>query len=159
MDFNSSDIKKYLLKKLEKKSPLIAFCQPKIDFITEKACQIRLPLNDHTKSHLGSMGFGALAVGADLTGGLLAWFHIQKMPNNYDFCFAAAQIKFLKKPSSEVIFCCRDGDLISASLKSLQPKEKINITINVIATIESTLFEKKAAVFDLNLSIKNRGKV
>ncbi|ASQ44950.1 hotdog family protein [Legionella clemsonensis] len=157
MDFSASDLKKYLLENLEKNSPLIAFCQPKIDFITEKACQVRLPLNEHTKSHIGSMGFGALAVGADLTGGLLAWFHIQAMTNNFDFCFAAAEIKFLKKPTSEVIFCCRDGELISAGLQSLQAKQKINIPLNIIATTESALFEKRVAIFNLNLSIKNRG--
>ena len=40
--------------------------------------EIKIPLKRRTKNHLYSMYFGALSVGADITGGFLAMMCIQK---------------------------------------------------------------------------------
>ncbi len=44
--------------------PLIGFCKPKILELTDERTVIRMPHHRHTKNHLGSIYFGALAIGA-----------------------------------------------------------------------------------------------
>ena len=46
-----------------------------------------MPLRRRTKNHLGSMYFGVLAVGADITGGFLAMEPIQESGRNITLNF------------------------------------------------------------------------
>ena len=54
------------------KIPLLWFCRPKIIILNTESVEIKIPLRRRTKNHLNSMYFGALSVGADITGGFLA---------------------------------------------------------------------------------------
>lgn len=54
------------------KVPMIWYCRPKVIEHTDEKIEIKIPLKRKTKNHLGSMYFGVLAVGADITGGFLA---------------------------------------------------------------------------------------
>ena len=54
------------------KVPLIWWCRPKVVSHTDDGIEVKIPLRFRTKNHLGSMYFGVLAVGADVTGGFLA---------------------------------------------------------------------------------------
>ena len=53
--------------------PLIGFCSPKIIQMNEKTVEITMPHTWRTKNHLGSIYFGALAIGADLAGAFLVF--------------------------------------------------------------------------------------
>ena len=64
------------------KIPLLFFCRPKIIELDSKVVEIKIPLKRRTKNHLNSMYFGALSVGADITGGFLAMACIQKSKKN-----------------------------------------------------------------------------
>ena len=78
------------------KIPLIFFCRPKIISISDSKIIIRIKLKRRTKNHLGSMYFGALAVGADLTGGYLALHHMQKSSKKVKLIFKDFHADFLK---------------------------------------------------------------
>ena len=54
------------------KVPLIWYCRPKVIEHTDEKIEIKIALKRRTRNHLGSMYFGVLAVGADITGGFLA---------------------------------------------------------------------------------------
>ena len=69
------------------KIPLLWFCRPKIIRITSETVEIKIPLMRRTKNHLNSMYFGALSVGADITGGFLAMMCIQKSKHKVALIF------------------------------------------------------------------------
>ena len=60
------------------KIPLMLFCNPKIIEFDDEKVIVKIRLKRKTKNHLGSMYFGVLAVGADVTGGFLAMDPIMK---------------------------------------------------------------------------------
>ena len=55
------------------KVPMLFYCRPRIVALDDEKVEIRLPLRRRTKNHLNSMYFGALAVGADVAGGFIAF--------------------------------------------------------------------------------------
>ena len=60
------------------KVAMIYYCKPKVIYVDDNSLEIKVPLNRRTRNHINSMYFGALSVGADITGGFLAMPHIQK---------------------------------------------------------------------------------
>src|SRR5271168_4069226 len=60
------------------KIPLLFFVSPTVVELNERRCEIRIPLTWRTRNHLRSMYFGALAIGADAAGGLIAWREVEK---------------------------------------------------------------------------------
>ena len=63
--------------------PLIGFCKPKILELTDARTVIRMPHHRHTKNHLGSIYFGALAIGADLAGAFLVFYKARQKKLNF----------------------------------------------------------------------------
>ena len=83
------------------KIPLMYFCRPKILYIDDDKVVVKISLRRRTKNHVGSMYFGALAVGADITGGYLALHHTNKINKRinllfYDF-FRKKDLFFIEK--------------------------------------------------------------
>ena len=64
------------------KVPLIWYCRPKVIEHTDEKIEIKIALKRRTRNHLGSMYFGVLAVGADITGGFLAMDPIKESGRN-----------------------------------------------------------------------------
>ena len=60
------------------KIPLLASVRPSVVELSETRCVVKVPLRRWSKNHLGSMYFGALAIGADCAGGLLAMDQIKR---------------------------------------------------------------------------------
>ena len=66
------------------KIPIIGFTRPKLITIDEENISVKIKLNRRTKNHLNSMYFGALAVGADIAGGIHVFFFFQfSIKNNF----------------------------------------------------------------------------
>lgn len=86
------------------KIPLVFFCSPRIVEITDDVVEVMIPLTYRTKNHLGSMYFGALAVGADVSGGLLAMNRIVAKGNLVNLIFKDFRAEFLKRPEADVHF-------------------------------------------------------
>jgi acyl-coenzyme A thioesterase PaaI-like protein len=52
------------------KVPMIAWVRPKVIELNDERSVIKIALTRRTKNHLNSLYFGALCVGADVTGGI-----------------------------------------------------------------------------------------
>ena len=137
------------------KIPLMNFCKPKILYIDDHKVIVRISLRRRTKNHVGSMYFGALAVGADLTGGYLALHHTNKIKSKINLLFKDFNAEFLKRAEGDVYFECNEGDKIKALVdKVIKTKTRCNEIINVVAYVPSKLQDEPVAKFKLTLSLK-----
>jgi acyl-coenzyme A thioesterase PaaI-like protein len=134
------------------KIPLIWFVRPKLIHISEKEVEILIKLRRRSKNHLNSMYFGALAIGADLAGGIQAFYFADKNKIKISFAFKGLQAEFLKRAETDVTFKCSEGNLIKETVeKSIQQKERINQEIKVNAFNTNN---ELVATFELILSLK-----
>lgn len=144
------------------KIPLLFFVSPFVVELSGSRCEIRIPLSWRTKNHLGSMYFGALAIGADCAGGLIAWRLLEKTNRKIkadgarmDLVFKDFHAEFLKRPEGDVHFSCEEGreisDLVAKALKS---GERESLPVHITATVPSKLGQEAVARFILTLSIR-----
>ena len=134
--------------------PLIHFCHPKVINLTDTSLEIMIKLGRRTKNHLNSMYFGALSVGADVTGGFLALQYIQSSKAKISLIFKDFHADFLKRAEGNVHFICKDGLEIQQLVnKAEQTEERQNLAVNIIATVPS-VSDEPIAKFILTLSIK-----
>ena len=139
------------------KIPLISFAKPKLLSVNDTQCQLQIKLSRRTKNHLNSMYFGALAIGADLAGGLLAMHHIEKSGEKISLVFKDIHGDFLKRVEGHAIFTCLDGDRIQKMIKkTVQTKERVSEKITINVTVPSLFKDEVLANFTLTLSIKKQ---
>ena len=137
------------------KIPLMFFCRPKVIQIDSDSVTIKIPFKRRTKNHVGSMYFGALAVGADLSGGLLALEHIRKSGKKISLIFKDFHADFLKRAEGDVHFKCSEGEKIRSLVSEVVSEGKrCNAPINVTAFVPSKLGKQPVAKFILTLSLK-----
>ena len=141
------------------KVPLIWWCRPKVISHTDESLEVKIPLRFRTKNHLGSMYFGVLAVGADVTGGFLAMDPIMKSRRKVALVFKDFKANFLKRPEGDVHFFCKDGAEIKKLVdKAIETGERHNYTMSIDATVPSISTEI-VAKFSLTLSLKDKTKI
>ena len=139
--------------------PLIGFCSPKIIRMDDKTVEVTMPHKWRTKNHLGSIYFGALAIGADLAGAFLVFSKAKARGVNANFAFKDVQGQFLKRPEAKVHFTSHDGDIIDAMIdESLASGERINKPVSVVVTCPSLHGDEAMATFTLTLSVKAKTK-
>ena len=73
------------------KIPLLGSLRPSVLELTGERCVVRVRLRRWTRNHWGSMYFGALAIGADCAGGLLAVEHIRRSGGRVSLVFKSFQ--------------------------------------------------------------------
>jgi acyl-coenzyme A thioesterase PaaI-like protein len=138
------------------KVPLIWYCRPKVIEHTDERLEIKIPLRRRTKNHLGSMYFGVLAVGADVTSGFLAMDPIMKSGRKIALLFKDFKADFLKRPEGDVHFYCADGlavrELVETAIKT---GERHNYTLTIEATVPS-ISQDVVARFELTLTLKDK---
>jgi hypothetical protein len=144
------------------KVPLIFYCRPKVIELNEKRTIIKIPFRRRTKNHLNSMYFGALCIGSDIAGGMIAMHTFRNM-NRLDLikslAFKDLKVDFLKRPETDVYFICEDGDKISEMIrKTLESGERINDAVNIKAAISPDANAEVYANFVLTLSLKDASK-
>ena len=138
------------------KIPLLWFCRPKIVFLNEESVEIKIPLKRRTKNHLNSMYFGALSVGADITGGFLAMLCIQKSKRNIALIFKDFKANFLKRAEGDVHFKCDEGKNISKLVQeTIESGKRENMVVHINASVPS-ISEDIVATFELTLSLKEK---
>lgn len=140
--------------------PLLASVRPSIVELDDRHCVVKVPLRRFTKNHLGSMYFGALAVGADVAGGLLAVERIRYRQAGLALVFKAFQANFLKRPEGDVYFTCEEGPLIDELVeRALATGERHTAPVRVLGAVRAAdgTFEP-VAEFTLELSLKKSGK-
>ena len=87
------------------KIPLIGFVRPRLIELSDTKMVVKIPLRRRTKNHLNSMYFGALAIGADLSGAFQA-FHIAEEANRkLSIVFKDFKADFISRPENDVFFC------------------------------------------------------
>lgn len=141
------------------KIPLLASVRPSVVELSETRCVVRIPLRRWTRNHLGSMYFGALAIGADCAGGLLAMDQIQRTGGKVNLVFKAFQATFLKRPESDVYFICEEGEAIRDQVRrALDSEDRITEPMRIQAAVKGPdgSFEP-VAEFLLELSLKRKG--
>jgi len=140
------------------KIPLLASVRPSVVELSETRCVIKVPLRRWSRNHLGSMYFGALAIGADCAGGLLAMDQIKRSGGKVSLVFKAFQAQFLKRPESDVYFICEEGQAIRDQVRrALESEERITEPMHIQAAVKlpDGTFEP-VAEFTLELSLKRR---
>ncbi|MDX1303578.1 DUF4442 domain-containing protein [Photobacterium sp.] len=134
---------------------LIDYCTPEVLAIDDEQLSLKLPLNQKTRNHLGSMYFGALAIGADIAAGLMAMELASNSGLNVSLAFKSVQGDFHRRPEDDVIFHCHQGKDIREMLEmSNQTGERINKPITVTATCPTKDGAQPVATFILTLSLK-----
>ena len=137
------------------KIPLMFFCRPKIIKINEQQVIVKIPFKRRVKNHVNSMYFGALAVGADLSGAYLAFHHINKADKKIKLIFKDFHADFLKRAEGDVHFICNDGNKIKSLIEEvLSTGERCNTTVDVNAFVPSKFKDDPVAKFILTLSLK-----
>lgn len=141
------------------KVPMLNWVRPKVIRLDAKETTISIPLNRRTKNHLNSMYFGTLACGADIAGGLIAMKLINESSERLSFVFKDFKAIFLKRPESDTLFTCRDGDSIQKLIDdAIKTKERQNTTVHVTATCPDKFDDEPVAEFELTLSVKVKNK-
>lgn len=134
------------------KIPLIGYVRPKLIEVNEDTAQVRIRLRRRTKNHLNSMYFGALAVGADIAGGIHVFYFSEKAGKKVSFSFKGMKAEFLKRAESHIIFESKDGKIIKQAMdESSQSGERVNKTVFVNAI---DLNNEIVATFEMVVSVK-----
>ncbi len=141
--------------------PLLFSVDPEVVEISNERCVVRIPLKRRTKNHLNSMYFGALSIGADCAGGLMAMRFIRGQDNpkkeSISLIFKDFHADFLKRAEGDVFFTCEDGLAIRELVKkALGTGERQNLPVQVVATVPSQLGNEPVARFTLTLSLKKK---
>ena len=136
--------------------PLISYCWPEVIDISDNKIEVKIKLNRRTKNHLKTMYFGALSIGADITGGYLAMKSIRKMKSNISLIFKDFQADFLKRAEGDVHFICKEGFRIKELVQLTEDTgERQNMCVNIIAIVPS-ISNDVVAKFSLTLSLKKK---
>jgi hypothetical protein len=134
------------------KIPIIGFTRPKLISIDDKNVVVKIKLNRRTKNHLNSMYFGALAVGADIAGGIHVFYFSEILNKKISFSFKGMKAEFVKRAESDVYFSSNEGQIIKEAInESIQSGGRINKTIIVRAKNESG---EIVATFEMITSLK-----
>jgi acyl-coenzyme A thioesterase PaaI-like protein len=137
------------------KIPLLFIISPTVVKLTEKECEVRIPLNRLTRNHLKSMYFGVLAMGADCAGGLIAMEAIQQSKKKVSLIFKDFKADFLKRAEADVHFICKDGIKIRDQVQeTIRTHKRVNQTLSIIATTPKISGDEPVAKFELTLSLK-----
>lgn len=134
------------------KIPMIAYLRPKLLLVNDNDAVVKIRLRRRSKNHLKSMYFGALAVGADIAGGLHAFYFAEKMGQKVSFAFKGIKADFIKRAESDIIFKSTEGKLVEKAMrKSHSEGERVNQPIKIEA-INSD--QEIVATFELIVSVR-----
>ena len=139
------------------KIPLVGFVGPKMVEQTDTRTVIRVPLNLRTKNHLGSLYFGALACAADVCAALPALTYIQKKGYRVHLSFKDFRADFLKRADGDTLFTTEQGmDIRDFIDKVVVSGQRMNIPVDVVATVPDKYGTDPVARFTLTISMKNQ---
>ncbi len=134
------------------KIPLIGYVCPKLLEINDDSVKVKIRLRRKSRNHLKSMYFGALAVGADIAGGIHVFFYSEIMGKKVSFAFKGMKADFIKRAESDVTFESNQGQVIKAGiLESIATGERVNKTILVTAFDSNN---EVVATFEMISSLK-----
>lgn len=134
------------------KIPLIGYVCPKLLEINDDSVKVKIRLRRKSRNHLNSMYFGALAVGADIAGGIHVFYYSEIMGKKVSFAFKGMKADFIKRAESDVTFESNQGQVIKAGiLESIETKERVNKSVMVTALDTNN---EIVATFEMIASLK-----
>ena len=134
---------------------MIGFVGARLKSYDEQKTVIKIPLNRRTRNHLGSMYFGSLATGADVTGAWIAFDYLAKTKAPVSVVFKDMNAKFFKRADGDVYFTCMDGpEVVKAFNETVADGERKNIEVKVTATVPDKHGDDPVAEFKLTLSMR-----
>jgi len=137
--------------------PLIGTAGVRIVEMDDQTCVITVPFKRRNKNHLNSMYFGALAIGADCAGALMALVENRRRGYPVNFVFKDFQADFLKRAEADTFFTCKDAPAVRAAFdEALRTGERVNVPLRVVATTPAKLGAEPVATFQLTLSLKKK---
>lgn len=140
-----------------KEIPLIGSAGVRVVELDDERCVLRIPLKRRNKNHLGTMYFGALAIGADTAGALFALIENRRRGYPVTFVFKDFQGQFLKRAEAETHFTCSDNAAVRAAFdEAMRTGERVNTTVTIVATTPDKFGTEPVATFRLTLSLKKR---
>lgn len=135
------------------KVPLLFATSPRVKTLDDTTCEVEIPFSKIVKNHLGSMYFGALAIGADTCVGMLAMDKIQKSGEKISLIFKNFNADFLKRAEGKTVFICHEGERIQQMIAScISSGDRISEPIQAIAQVNG----ETVATFTLTLSLKKK---
>lgn len=140
------------------KIPLLFAAGPRIVSLDDDSCVIALPFKRGNRNHLGSMYFGALCIGADAAGGLIAAKLLRELKSGTgSLIFKDFKAEFLKRAEGETFFTCSNGAEIKQAVdRAWSSGERVQLPVPVTATVPSKSGDEPVARFVLTLSLKVR---
>jgi len=140
-----------------RKVPLIWYVRPSVEEVSEELIAIKIPLKRRNKNHLNSLYFGVLSIGADCAAGILAMNCIDKSGYDVSLVFKDFKANFLKRAEGNTIFTSTAGKEITKLVeKAIETGERVEMPVEVIATVPDKLGDEPVAKFVLTLSLKKR---
>lgn len=138
------------------KVPMILYAAPRVERLDAAGCHVRIPLNWRTKNHFGSMYFGALAVGADVAGGVLAMQRAEAQKAKVKLLFKDFKADFVRRSMRDTVFICDEGPGIDALIAEAQASSGwVHYPLKLTAH-EGHAAGTTVATFVLTLSLKNK---
>lgn len=135
------------------KVPLLFLSGTKVIQIDSQNCRVEIPFRRIVKNHLGSLYFGALAIGADACVGLLATHKIMEQKQNISLVFKSFQADFLKRAEGPTQFVCSQGDEMDKMIQeTLQTGQRVHKKFQAQAICQNEV----VAEFVLELSLKQK---
>jgi hypothetical protein len=137
---------------------LLSFIKPRVIELSDDRCEILIPLNWRTRRHdIHAMYLGAMCMGADVAGGLIAFRLVSSTKAPVSFVFKDIRGEFFKRAEDDVHFICEDGPRIRALVRrTIDSGERHEETVTVTATVPTRLGVEPVARFVLTLSLKKR---
>lgn len=133
------------------KIPLLFMTSPRVLEINDQECRVEIPFRKIVKNHLGSMYFGALAIGADTCVGMLAFEKIKKSGKPVQLIFKDFSAQFLKRVEGPAVFVCAEGERIDRMIETaIKTGERVSEGIPAKAYVG----EEVVSEFVLTLSLK-----
>lgn len=137
------------------KVAMIGYLKPRLIQLDEQKIVICIPLRRRSRNHLHSMYFGALAVGADLAGGMHGFYHADLAQCTVSLVFKSFQAQFLRRPEADVYFVCEEGDSVKKMIaESKASGLRVNQNIPIKAYTHYMTQAELVAEFVLELSLK-----
>jgi acyl-coenzyme A thioesterase PaaI-like protein len=142
------------------KIPLLFMASPSVVSLTDEECIIALPFQKRNKNHLGSMYFGALCIGAEITGGMLGNRYLMKVKRGKgNLIFKDFTAKFLKRAEGQTLFKCLDGAKVrDAVTKAEESMERMEVPLTIKAYVPKDFGDEPVAEFTLTMSLKVKRK-
>ncbi len=135
------------------KVPLLGICRPQVLELTQDIARVKLPFEFLTKNHLGSMYFGALAMGAELSIAIRLLDRMRKEKVPISFIFKDFQCTFLKRAESPVHFVTEQVRIIDDLINlAMAEAERQNGTFEGYALSEKN--QEKLMTYKITISMK-----